>query len=178
MSLYSQWQELINAHTSEAELRRFWDGYFKAETEAYKKILSAHKAEYAGREEELAQFFGMPAEIFIGFIDGINTSLRSELPLEEIEKDTEIKLDIDFEKLYFNMHEAKADWLYNLREWDGVLSSERRRSCGKTMELPACKEVGAYHSQRDTARPVRRPCPGFLQSAVCFQRNVRGFCHP
>ena len=131
MSLYSQWQELINAHTSEAELRRFWDGYCKAETEAYKKILSAHKAEYAGREEELAQFFGMPAEIFIGFIDGINTSLRSELPLEEIEKDTEIKLDIDFEKLYFNMHEAKADWLYNLREWDGVLSSERRREITK-----------------------------------------------
>ena len=55
---------------------------------------------------------------------------------------------------------------------------ERRRSCGKTMELPACKAVGAYHPQRDTARPVRRPCPGFLQSAVCFQRNVRGFCHP
>ena len=42
----------------------------------------------------------------------------------------------------------------------------------------ACKAVGAYHPQRDTARPVRRPCPGFLQSAVCFQRNVRGFCHP
>ena len=125
MSLYSQWQELINAHTSEAELRRFWDGYFKAETEAYKKILSAHKAEYAGREEELAQFFGMPAEIFIGFIDGINTSLRSELPLEEIEKDTEIKLDIDFEKLYFNMHEAKADWLYNLRHCFVI---SRRRS--------------------------------------------------
>ena len=96
-----------------------------------KKFLSAHKAEYAGREEELAQFFGMPAEIFIGFIDGINTSLHSELPLEEIEKDTEIKLDIDFEKLYFNMHEAKADWLYNLREWDGVLSSERRREITK-----------------------------------------------
>ena len=115
MSLYSQGEVIINAHTSEAELRRFWDGYCKEETEAYKKILSAHKAEYAGREEELAQFFGMPAEIFIGFIDGINTSLRSELPLEEIEKDTEIKLDIDFEKLYFNMHDAKADWLYNLR---------------------------------------------------------------
>ena len=34
------------------------------------------------------------------------------------------------------------------------------------------------HSQRDTARPVRRPCTGFLPPAVCFQRNVRGFCHP
>lgn len=29
------------------------------------------------------------------------------------------------------MHEAKADWLYNLREWDGVLSSERRREITK-----------------------------------------------
>lgn len=84
-------------------------------------------------KRSLLQFFGMPAEIFIGFIDGINTSLRSELPLEEIEKDTEIKLDIDFEKLYFNMHEAKADWLYNLREWDGVLSSERPPRDNKTV---------------------------------------------
>lgn len=131
MSLYSQWQELINAQASEAELRKFWDGYFTVEAEAYKKILSENKAEYAGTEEELAQFFGMPAEVFIGFIDGINTSLRTELPLEEIEKDTQIKLDIDFEKLYFNMHEAKADWLYNLREWDGVLSAERRREITK-----------------------------------------------
>lgn len=131
MSLYSQWQELINAHTSEAELRRFWDGYFKAETEAYKNSFRTQSGVCRPRRGA-AQFFGMPAEIFIGFIDGINTSLRSELPLEEIEKDTEIKLDIDFEKLYFNMHaEAKADWLYNLREWDGVLSSERRREITK-----------------------------------------------
>ena len=39
---------------------------------------------------------------------------------------------------------------------------ERRRSGGKAMELPACKAVGAYHPQRDTARPVRCPCPGVL----------------
>ena len=28
---------------------------------------------------------------------------------------------------------------------------ERRRSGGEAMELPACKAVGAYHPQRDTA---------------------------
>ncbi len=39
---------------------------------------------------------------------------------------------------------------------------ERRRSGGKAMELPACKAVGADHPQRDTARPVRCPCPGVL----------------
>ena len=152
MSLYSQWQELINAHTSEAELRRFWDGYFKAETEAYKRILSAHKAEYAGREEELAQFFGMPAEIFIGFIDGINTSLRSELPLEEIEKDTEIKLDIDFEKLYYNMLDCKAEWLYTLKEWEPILTPERRKEI--TQEFRTSKMFVK------TAEPGRNdPCP-------------------
>ena len=152
MSLYSQWQELINAHTSEAELRRFWDGYFKAETEAYKKILSAHKAEYAGREEELAQFFGMPAEIFIGFIDGINTSLRSELPLEEIEKDTEIKLDIDFEKLYYNMLDCKAEWLYTLKEWEPILTPERRKEI--------THEFRTSRMFVKTAEPGRNdPCP-------------------
>ena len=148
MSLYSQWQELINAHTSEAELRRFWDGYFKAETEAYKKILSAHKAEYAGREEELAQFFGMPAEIFIGFIDGINTSLHSELPLEEIEKDTEIKLDIDFEKLYFNMHEAKADWLYNLVPAAAAKNTKNAAEKLRNNPLVSCTECMNDHAFR------------------------------
>ena len=39
---------------------------------------------------------------------------------------------------------------------------ERRRSGGKAMELPACKAVGAYHSKRDTTRPVCCPCPGIL----------------
>ena len=34
---------------------------------------------------------------------------------------------------------------------DKIKRMERRRSCGKTMELPACKAVGAYHPQRDTA---------------------------
>ena len=40
---------------------------------------------------------------------------------------------------------------------------ERSRSGGEAMELPACKAVGAYHPQRDTARPVRCPCPEFCK---------------
>ena len=47
---------------------------------------------------------------------------------------------------------------------------ECRRSGGKTMEFSACKAVGAYHSQRDSARPICCPCPGVLPAAVCFQR--------
>ncbi|NMA34368.1 MAG: SEC-C domain-containing protein, partial [Clostridiaceae bacterium] len=39
--------------------------------------------------------------------------------------------EIDFEKLYLNMLKAKADWLYNLPEWDAVLSEEKRKQITK-----------------------------------------------
>ena len=35
-------------------------------------------------------------------------------------------------------------------------------NAAEAVEFPACKAVGAYHPQRDTARPVRCPCPGVL----------------
>ena len=41
--------------------------------------------------------------------------------------DTEIDLDVDFEKLYFNMHKADADYLWSLEEWNEVLPEERRK---------------------------------------------------
>ena len=68
---------------------------------------------------------------FLGFLDGINTSLKQELDLESLESSTAISLDVDFEKLYFNMLDAKADWLYRLKEWDGVLSEEKRHEITK-----------------------------------------------
>jgi uncharacterized protein YecA (UPF0149 family) len=41
-------------------------------------------------------------------------------------EETEIELDIDYEKLYFSMHKAKAKWLYNLSEWDNILDTDTR----------------------------------------------------
>ena len=77
----------------------------------------------------------MSETMFAGFLDGINTSLVTSIDVESVEPDTEIVLDIDFEKLYFNMHEAKADWLYNLKEWDSVLSEEKRKAIVKEFRL-------------------------------------------
>jgi uncharacterized protein YecA (UPF0149 family) len=42
-----------------------------------------------------------------------------------------VRLEIDFEKLYYNMLDAKANWLYTLPEWDGILSTERRKEITK-----------------------------------------------
>jgi len=47
-------------------------------------------------------------------MDGINTSLKNPVKLEELGDDSNIRLEVDFEKLYYNMLDAKAYWLYNL----------------------------------------------------------------
>ncbi len=128
MSLYDQWREYTDDERhSEAEIRAFWNRYFAEETEAYKLILSDPEKKPSGKASELAASFNMEEAIFAGFLDGINTSLVTPIDVESVEADTELTLDIDFEKLYFNMHEAKADWLYNLKEWDNVLSAETRK---------------------------------------------------
>ena len=58
----------------------------------------------------------------MGFLDGIQTSINEPTDLDSVTSDTEISLDIDFEKLFFNMLKAEADYLYTLEEWDGIFS--------------------------------------------------------
>lgn len=131
MSLYQDWIELVEKQGSQKEVDEFWTEYFAKETTNYEYILENHKDELNGKLTDLAEKFKMQPVIFIGFIDGINTSLVNQIDLESLSEDTEIKLEIDFEKLYFNMHDAKADWLYNLPQWEGVLSEERRDEIAK-----------------------------------------------
>jgi len=97
--------------------------------------LENHLNKLEGRLGDLAEKFSMDPVVFTGFLDGINTSLTSELDLDALDEDTVLSSEIDFEKLYWNMHEAKADWLYNLKEWSGILSEEKRNEITKEFRL-------------------------------------------
>ena len=125
---------------------------FDLETENYKKILANHEKAFSGELSALAETFGMDAVTFLGFLDGINTSLKQELDLESLASDTALTLDVDFEKLYFNMLDAKADWLYHLKEWDAVLSEEKRHEI--TKEFRASK---VFVKEKNIGR--NDPCP-------------------
>ena len=81
---------------------------------------------------EQAEKLGVDKVLFMGFLDGINDSLRQRLEVEEMTEDSEFELDIDLEKLYFNMLDAKADYLYTLPEWDAILSEEKRAEITKS----------------------------------------------
>ena len=126
MGLYEQWKDMAENERGQAEQEAFWNGYLEQEKENYKYILENHMNKLEGTLEELAAKFHMEPVVFAGFLDGINTSLAAELDMDSLAADSVLAAEIDYEKLYWNMHEAKADWLYNLEQWDGVLTRERR----------------------------------------------------
>ena len=84
-----------------------------------------------GTVSELAKKFNIDDVTFVGFIDGVNTSLNTELDVNNLTSDSEISLDLNFEKLYFNMLDAKADWLYNLEQWNDILTEEQKKTIKK-----------------------------------------------
>ena len=63
-----------------------------------------------------------------GFLDGIDESLQDGIDnqIEEMEENSEVSLAFDKEKLYKNMVGAKADWLYELPEWDEIFTPEAK----------------------------------------------------
>lgn len=131
MSLLKQWQDQAYVERTEEEYNQFWGEYLPKEQENYEYILENKEESIEGSLTELAEKFEMDLITFTGFLDGINTSLTEELDLDSLTEESSVKLSIDFEKLYYNMHAAKADWLYNLPEWDNILTVERRKEIKK-----------------------------------------------
>lgn len=125
MTLFEQWQELMNNQTEET-FDEFWKEYSETETRVYAHILANHKENLKGTFSELVEKFNANPVIFMGFLDGINSSLKKENDLNKFDENTQIELEIDYEKLFFNMLNAGADYLYTLEEWEDVLTQEKR----------------------------------------------------
>ncbi|MDQ2086442.1 SEC-C metal-binding domain-containing protein [Herbivorax sp. ANBcel31] len=126
MSIYSQWKEIADRERNEVEHNKFWNDYLLQEKNTYEYILSHHDEVIEGTVGELAKKLDMKNTYFLGFLDGINESLLKELDLDSLEEDSHIKLDVDLTALFYNMLDAKANWLYTLQAWDNIFSKEKR----------------------------------------------------
>jgi len=131
MSIYQQWLDQAEQDFTQAEYDAFWEKYLLNEKGNYEQILESKNTSLKGKVADLAASFDMDLATFAGFLDGINTSLTEEIDLEALNEDSELDATIDWEKLYFNMHKAKADWLHTLPQWDGILSVEERKEIKK-----------------------------------------------
>ena len=153
MTLLEQWQNMAyDTGKDQKTMQEFWQRYFLLEKGIYEKLLENPDEEVKGTVKELAERYEIELMPMVGFLDGINESLVTPNPIETMEEDTEVSLAFDKEKLYRNMVEAKADWLYNLPQWEKIFDEETRK------EL--YKDQRNAHTVRNTVKVGRNdPCP-------------------
>ena len=154
MSLLQEWREWAYSYDdSTREGQEFWAGYFTLEKGIYQQLLKNPKEVVSGTVEELAKKYNLETILMVGFLDGINESLVTENPIETMDAQTEVSLDIDLEKLYYNMVACRAEWLYTLEEWDNLLTKERREELYKAQKM----STTIVNKERKIGR--NEPCP-------------------
>ena len=89
----------------------------------------------------------------MGFVDGINDSLKTPYDLEKVTADEELVFDIDFENLYFNMLDAKAEYLFDLPQWEAIFSVEKRKEIAT-----AYKQSKIVRNENKIGRNDACPC--------------------
>ena len=152
MTLFEQWRELIENQT-DATFKEFWTEYSGAETKIYSAILDKPEEKVSGKIGELAAAHDVRPVIYMGFLDGINTSIKGgEIELENLDENSEIELDIDMEKLLYNMLAADAEYLYTLPQWETVLSADKIKEIVKTFKKSKTVVKGEKIGRND-------PCP-------------------
>ncbi len=152
MSLFTKWQEIGTDFTDKASYDAYWSEYFEKEKNVYSKILASKETKISGSVSKLSSYYNITDLEMVGFLDGINESLENALDLESIEAETEINIDINYEKLLFNMYKAKANWLYELPEWNDILDNETRTRIKKEYQ-----KSGTVRKEKEIGR--NEPCP-------------------
>ena len=166
MGLLQEWREYAyGVELNSKEGKAIWDKYFEQEKAIYQQLLAAPEKVVSGTVQELADKYGMELNYMVGFLDGINESLKEPNPIEEMEADTVVKLPIDLESLYYQMVEAGADWLYELPEWDELLTPERRKELYREQ-----KKSGTIVKERKVGRNEPCPCGSGKKYKYCCGR--------
>ena len=153
MKLLKQWRDAAyNENMDRNQLAQLWDEYFARETDIYAELLKNPDEVVTGTVQELADKYDVPLMIMTGFLDGINDSLVEPNPIEDMEEDTVVNLGFDKTLLYKNMVAAKADWLYELEEWNDIFDEETRKTLYKEQKASTTvvKETKVYPND---------PCP-------------------
>lgn len=163
MSLLETWRN--TAYSQELTRQQsdaLWERYFIIEKGIYEQILANPDEVVTGTVKELAEKYNTDVMTMVGFLDGINDSLKEANPIEEMDEDTVVNLGFDKEKLYYNMVEARAQWLYELPMWDDLLTAERRKELYKEQ-----KASGTIRKEKKIGRNDPCPCGSGLKYKKC-----------
>ena len=160
-TLLEQWRDTAySKEMDKASLQKFWGTYFQTEKEIYEKLLENPDEEVKGTVKELAEKYGINVFTMTGFLDGINDSLKVANPIETMDEDTEVSL------LYKNMVDAKADWLYELPQWDKIFTEEKKKVLYKEQ-----KNARTIHVEKKVYPNDPCPCGSGKKYKKCCGKN-------
>lgn len=166
--LLDQWRDVAyDKELTREQLEKFWGAYFNIEKEIYEQLLDAPDTEVKGTVKELAEKYGQDVLTMVGFLDGINDSLTVPNPIETMTEETEVSLAFNKENLYKNMVDAKADWLYELPQWDKIFDEETK----KHLYLEQ-KQSGTVRKEKKVGRNDSCPCGSGKKYKKCCGRNA------
>ena len=84
-----------------------------------------------------------------------------------MDEDTEVSLAFDKEKLYKNMVDARADWLYELPQWNDIYDEETRRRLFLEQ-----RKSGIIRKEKKIGRNDPCPCGSGKKYKKCCGRNA------
>ena len=149
-TLLEQWRDTAySKEMDKASLQKFWGTYFQTEKEIYEKLLENPDEEVKGTVKELAEKYGINVFTMTGFLDGINDSLKVANPI-----------------LYKNMVDAKADWLYELPQWDKIFTEEKKKVLYKEQ-----KNARTIHVEKKVYPNDPCPCGSGKKYKKCCGKN-------
>lgn len=168
MGLLQQWRDTAySQQTDKKVLQKFWTDYFMIEKGIYEKLLLEPDVKVKGTVKELAAKYEIPVMTMVGFLDGIDESLIVPNPIEEMDEDTEVNLIFDKEKLYKNMVDAKADWLYGLPMWDNIFDEDKKKALYRE-----AKKANTVIKGKKVGRNDPCPCGSGKKYKFCCGKNA------
>ena len=165
-TLLETWRSLAYGDgLDDKKKEELWTNYFTIEKGIYEKILSNPTEVVEGTVKELAEKYGQEVLTMVGFLDGIDESLKEPNPIETMDEDTVVSLAFDKERLYKNMVAAKADWLYELPQWKEIFSEEELKKFYKEQ-----KESTTIRKPKKIGRNDPCPCGSGKKYKKCCGR--------
>ena len=113
MALLEEWHKIAyNDKADQGELQRFWQHYFLLEKGVYEKLLANPDEAVEGTVKELAEKYELSIMEMTGFLDGINDSLVTPNPIEEMDEDTKVRKSAEMT----HVHAVRARNIKNVAE--------------------------------------------------------------
>ena len=92
MALLQEWRDYAYSEEMQNSKKgqQLWQNYFELEKGIYEKLLADPTQIVEGSVQELADKYEVPLSMMVGFLDGINDSLKEANPIDEMYADTKV----------------------------------------------------------------------------------------